>query len=92
MAIDGLRTQAVCSGKVIEVEDPDEIAGLIADGKTRVWIDLTDPSPALVEKVARLRRPGGGGLLGRRGRLRRAGRRGRRLPAQDRVAVGPQPS
>jgi magnesium transporter len=53
MAIDGLRTQAVRSGKVIEVEDPDEIAGLIGDGKTRVWIDLTDPSPALVEKVAR---------------------------------------
>ncbi len=52
MGIDGLRTRAVRAGKVIEVEDPDEIGALIADGKTRVWIDLTDPSPALVEKLA----------------------------------------
>jgi magnesium transporter len=52
MAIEGLRIQAVRSGKVIEVDDPDAIGGLIADGKTRVWIDLTDPEPALVQRVA----------------------------------------
>jgi magnesium transporter len=52
MAIEGLRIQAVRSGKVIEVDDPDAIGGLIADGKTRVWIDLTDPEPAVVQRVA----------------------------------------
>ena len=35
------------------VERPGRDRGLIADGCTRLWIDLTDPSPAVVEQVAR---------------------------------------
>ena len=53
MPIDGLVVQAVRDGKPVVVEDPAEIAGLIADGSTRLWLDLTDPSPAVVEQVAR---------------------------------------
>jgi magnesium transporter len=53
MPIDGLVVQAVREGKPVVVEDPAEIAGLIADGSTRLWLDLTDPSPAVVEQVAR---------------------------------------
>ena len=53
MPIDGLVVQAVRDGKPVVVEDTAEIAGLIADGSTRLWLDLTDPSPAVVEQVAR---------------------------------------
>jgi magnesium transporter len=44
----------VREGKPVVVEDPAEITALIADGKTRLWLDLTDPGPADVEQVARL--------------------------------------
>ena len=54
MAIEGLVIQAVRAGTPVVVEDPAQIAGLIADGSTRLWLDLTDPSPAVVEEVARL--------------------------------------
>jgi magnesium transporter len=53
MRIEGLVVQAVRAGKPVVVEDPAEIAELIADGSTRLWLDLTDPSPAVVEQVAR---------------------------------------
>jgi len=54
MAIDGLIVHAVRDGKPVAVDDPAGIAGLIADGKTRLWLDLTDPEPAVVEQVAAL--------------------------------------
>ena len=50
---EALKAYAWSNGKVAEVSDPDELVKLIADGSTRLWIDLTDPSPAVVEQVAR---------------------------------------
>ncbi|HLY13977.1 MAG TPA: magnesium transporter CorA family protein [Candidatus Limnocylindrales bacterium] len=54
MAIAGLIVHAVRDGKPVQVDDPAQIAGLIADGTTRLWLDLTDPEPADVERVAAL--------------------------------------
>ena len=48
-----LQAHALEAGKLVEVTDPDEIARLIGDGSTKLWIDLTDPSPEVVEQVAR---------------------------------------
>jgi magnesium transporter len=53
MPIEGLVVQAVRAGKPVLVEDPAQISELIADGSTRLWLDLTDPNPAVVEQVAR---------------------------------------
>lgn len=54
MAIAGLIVHAVRDGAPVALDDPARIAGLIADGRTRLWLDLTDPSPAVVEQVAAL--------------------------------------
>ena len=35
-----------------ETRDPGELRALLEDDETRVWIDLTDPSPAVVESIA----------------------------------------
>ena len=48
-----LKAYALRAGAVIEVSDPDKLTEFIADGQTRLWIDLTDPSPGVVEQVAR---------------------------------------
>lgn len=48
-----LRAQALRDGAVTEIVDPNELAKLITDGSTTLWIDLTDPSPGAVEEVAR---------------------------------------
>jgi len=53
MPIEGLVVHAVRAGKPVKVDDPAEIAGLISDGHTRLWLDLADPSPAVVEQVAK---------------------------------------
>lgn len=50
---EALKVHVLRDGTVVEIDDPDELAKLIAEGSTRLWIDLTDPSPAAVEEVAR---------------------------------------
>jgi len=36
---------------VTETHDAADLHGMLADGETRVWIDLTDPSPDVVESI-----------------------------------------
>jgi magnesium transporter len=48
-----LKGYALRGGKAVEVNDPDELTRLIKAGSTRLWIDLTDPSPETVEQVGR---------------------------------------
>ena len=42
---------ALRRGKVTETHDADALHDLLADSETRVWIDLTDPSPDVVESI-----------------------------------------
>jgi magnesium transporter len=39
-------------GATAETHDPGDLHALLADEKARIWIDLTDPSPAVVESIA----------------------------------------
>src|ERR1035437_1502550 len=50
---EALKVHVLRDGTVVEIDDPDELAKLIAEGSTRLWIDLTDPSPAAAEEGAR---------------------------------------
>jgi magnesium transporter len=50
---EALKVHAWSHGSAVEVADPAELTRLIADDSARLWIDLTDPSPAAVEQVAR---------------------------------------
>jgi magnesium transporter len=50
---EALKVHAWSNGALTDVSDPAELSRLIADDSTRLWIDLTDPSPAAVEQVAR---------------------------------------
>ena len=43
---------ALRRGNITETHDVDALQELLADSETRVWIDLTDPSPDVVESVA----------------------------------------
>jgi magnesium transporter len=43
---------AVRQGKVTTTHDASGLHGLLADGESRVWIDLTDPAPEVVESIA----------------------------------------
>ena len=42
---------ALRRGKVTETHDADALHDLLADSETRVWIDLTEPSPDVVESI-----------------------------------------
>ena len=42
---------ALRRGKVTQTHDADALQPLLADSETRVWIDLTDPSPDVVEAI-----------------------------------------
>ena len=53
MTLDGFTAHALRGGRLEEIEDPGQLASLIAEGSTRLWIDLADPSPQAVEEVAR---------------------------------------
>ena len=46
-----MRIVALRQGKLTETHDPAALQDLLADGETRVWIDLTDPAPEVVESV-----------------------------------------
>lgn len=50
---EALTAYALRDGHADAIADPAELVGLIADGSTRLWIDLTDPSPKVVEEVGR---------------------------------------
>jgi len=50
---EALKVHAWSNGTLVEVAGPAELTRLIGDGTSRLWIDLTDPSPAAVEQVAR---------------------------------------
>jgi len=52
MAVDGFRIKALRAGAVETIDDPANLDALVADGSTRLWIDLTDPSPAAVAEIA----------------------------------------
>jgi magnesium transporter len=43
---------AVRQGTVTTTHDASELRALLADSQTRVWIDLTDPAPEVVESIA----------------------------------------
>jgi magnesium transporter len=45
---------SVRDGTVAETHDAGRLRGLLADSETRAWIDLTDPSPGVVESIAGL--------------------------------------
>jgi magnesium transporter len=49
-----LRIVALQAGVTSETRDPDELPALLADEGTRLWIDLLEPEPAVVESIARL--------------------------------------
>ncbi len=50
---EALKVYAWRDGKTTETSEPDTIEALIADEQTRLWIDLTDPSAALVDLISR---------------------------------------
>ena len=47
-----LRAFALRGGQAVEVKDATELARILGDGSSRLWIDLTDPNPAVVDEVA----------------------------------------
>ena len=49
-----LRIVSLRRGATAETRDPGELHALLADEETRVWIDLTDPSSAVVESIGSL--------------------------------------
>jgi magnesium transporter len=48
-----LNIRAWRGGKVIETSDVEALGGLIGARGARTWIDLTDPEPGLVQRIAR---------------------------------------
>jgi magnesium transporter len=46
-----VRIVALRRGKVTETHDAGALHALLAEGETRIWIDLTDPSPDIVESI-----------------------------------------
>jgi magnesium transporter len=46
-----VRIVALNKGKLTETDDPGELHELLAGADSRVWIDLTDPPPEVVESI-----------------------------------------
>jgi magnesium transporter len=49
-----VRIVSLHGGTTAETRDPGELHALLADEQTRVWIDLTEPSAAVVESIGSL--------------------------------------
>jgi magnesium transporter len=49
-----VRIVSLRGGTTAETRDPGELHALLADEETRVWIDLTEPSSAVVESIGSL--------------------------------------